>query len=125
VGQAKHSKSNISKCHFIQHRSHIDRAGIELGHLGWEYKRVLNEPHTIRIIAEKTAHSTLFCLASQHCRQPSAPHCLRQNVSRRCDTATSCNYQQFKRLRQLDLNNITSNIQVKIIDATPQSPLQT
>jgi hypothetical protein len=95
VGQAKHSKSNISKCHFIQHRSHTGWAGIELGHLGWEYNRVLNEPHTIRIIAEKTEHSICFCLVSQHCRQPPAPHCLRQNVSRCCDTATSCNCQQM------------------------------
>jgi len=59
--------------------------------------------HTqLELLQRKQRTVLCFCSASQHCRQPPAAHCLRENV-RRCDTATSCNYQQFKRVRQSDL----------------------
>jgi len=62
--------------------------------------------------------------AAQHFRQPPASHCLGQKVSRRCDTATCCNCQKFRKVQQWDLNCITSNIKVKIIVAAPQSSLR-
>ena len=107
------SKSNLSKCHFMQHQSHIDWTGIELGYLGWEYNTVLTEPpphtHTHAHTAKRAHYfgKCCFCWASQHLGSGPASYCLRQNVSR-CDTATSCNCQQFRTVQQWDLNNITS-----------------
>jgi hypothetical protein len=34
-GKPKNSGKNLSQCHFVQHKSHMDSAGIEPGPLRW------------------------------------------------------------------------------------------
>jgi hypothetical protein len=35
-GKPKYSGENLSQCHFVNHKPHMDRPGIEAGHLRWE-----------------------------------------------------------------------------------------
>lgn len=82
-GRQKYWERNLSKCHFVRHKSHMDRLGTERRPPQWTGRRLtawaLAQPAYLQLALQTVANQTER-LAGTHCRSDGKTHSYIQQV---------------------------------------------